>query len=149
VAEPIRLRVPSLDVAATVQPLGLDADGVLEVPEEPEQVGWFSWGTAPGGPGAAVIAGHVDSRDGPAVFFELAMVSPGAEIFIDRADGTTATFRVERVVHHPKDELPIAEIYASTGPELRLITCGGEWDADTSSYRDNIVAYATLADSTA
>lgn len=67
----------------------------------------------------------------------------GAEIIIDREDGTTAVFRVDRVVHYPKDELPTVEVYASTGRELRLITCG-DWDDDTDSYRDNVVAYATL-----
>nr|WP_269813573.1 class F sortase [Ornithinimicrobium sediminis] len=147
-AAPVRLRVPSIDVDTTLLHLGLDADGVLEVPEDPDLVGWFSWGTAPGDLGAAVMAGHVDSHEGPAVFFDLTGVPEGAEILIDRQDGTTAVFRVDRVAHYPKDDLPTVEIYASTGRELRLITCGGEWDGGTVGYRDNIVAYATLVDST-
>lgn len=72
----------------------------------------------------------------------------GAEILIDRQDGTTAVFRVERVGRYPKDDLRTVEVYAATGRELRLITCGGEWDGDTASYRDNFVAYATLVDHT-
>jgi hypothetical protein len=148
VAAPVRLRVPSIDVDTTLLHLGLDGEGVLEVPEDPDLVGWFSWGTAPGDLGAAVMAGHVDSHEGPAVFFDLADIPVGAEILIDRQDGTTAVFRVERVAHYPKDDLPTVEVYASTGRELRLITCGGEWDGGEVGYRDNIVAYATLVDST-
>lgn len=102
--------------------------------------------TAPGDLGAAVIAGHVDSEDGPAVFYDLATLQPGAEVLIDRADGTTAVFAVDRVQSYPKDELPTVELYAASGRALRLITCGGEWDAEADSYRDNIVAYATLID---
>lgn len=147
-AAPTRLRVPAIGVDTSLLHLGLDADGVLEVPDDPDLVGWFSWGTAPGDVGAAVMAGHVDSPEGRGVFFELAEVPAGADISIDRADGSTATFRVDRVVHYPKDDLPTVEIYASTGRQLRLITCGGDWDGDTNSYRDNIVAYATLVDST-
>lgn len=147
-AAPTRLRVPSIGVDTSLLHLGLDEDGVLEVPADPDLVGWFSWGTPPGDVGAAVMAGHVDSPEGRGVFFELAELEAGAEIVIDRADGTTAVFHVERVVHYPKDDLPTVEVYASTGRELRLITCGGDWDGDTNSYRDNIVAYATLVDST-
>lgn len=140
----MRVRVPSIDVDSDLVGLGLDGDNVLEVPEDPDLAGWFSLGTAPGDDGAAVIAGHVDSQDGPAVFYELSALDPGAEILIDRDDGTTAVFRVDDVLRYPKDDLPTTEVYAAVGPALRLITCAGDWDEETDSYRDNVVAYATL-----
>ncbi len=144
-ADPVRLRVPSIGVDTDLLDLALDADGALEVPEDPDRAGWFAGGTAPGDPGAAVLAGHVDSMDGPAVFYLLSALRPGAEVLVDREDGTTATFRVDRVVRYPKDELPTADVYAATGTALRLVTCGGVFDDDSGHYRDNVVAYATVA----
>lgn len=67
-------------------------------------------------------------------------------MLVDREDGSTAVFRVHQVVSYPKDELPTVQVYASTGPTLRLITCGGEWDGEVDCYRDKIVAYATLVE---
>lgn len=145
-AAPLRVRVPSIEVDSDLLGLGLDADNVLEVPQDPALAGWFSWGTAPGDDGAAVIAGHVDSQDGPAVFYDLSGLQAGDEILIDRADGTTAVFRVDDVLRYPKDDLPTTEVYAAVGPALRLITCAGDWDEETDSYRDNVVAYATLVE---
>ncbi|MGB5952764.1 MAG: class F sortase [Ornithinimicrobium sp.] len=146
VAPPQSLTVPSLDIETTLPSLGLDRHGVLEVPKDAAEAGWFALGTAPGANGAAVIAGHVDSEDGPGVFYRLAELARGAEIWVERSDGTTAVFAVDDVVSYPKDELPTAEVYASTSATLRLITCGGLWDGDEDGYRDNVVAYATLVD---
>jgi len=92
-----------------------------------------------------VIAGHVDSHKGPAVFFRLAELADGDEVFVDRADGTTARFPVTSVDRYPKDRFPTEQVYGpTTRAELRLITCGGEFDADARSYRDNVVVSAAL-----
>ena len=93
--------------------------------------------------GPAVLAGHVDSTAGPAVFWRLRDLAPGDEVLVDRADGTTARFTVTRVERHPKDAFPTDEVYGpTTGAELRLITCGGEFDRAARSYRDNVVVFA-------
>jgi len=146
VSPPERLRVPWLDVDTALDELGLDKKGALEVPKGAQDVGWFSQGTAPGGSGAAVLTGHVDSEKGPGVFYHLSLLPEGAEIYVDRADGSTAVFEVQRVSAYRKDELPTAQVYSSPGSSLRLVTCGGDWDDKAESYRDNIVAYAELVD---
>jgi len=138
--------VPWLDVDIALDELGLDKDGTLEVPESAQDVGWFSAGTAPGGTGAAVLTGHVDSAKGPGVFYHLSLLPEGAQVFVDRADGSTAVFEVDRVAAYRKDKLPTAEVYSSPGSSLRLVTCGGDWDDKAESYRDNVVAYAELVD---
>ncbi|MDK3255511.1 class F sortase [Blastococcus capsensis] len=148
-AEPVSVTVPSVGmVTPPLVSLGLNPDGSLEVPEDYDVAGWYRGGPTPGELGPAVIAGHVDSAaGGPAVFFRLAELQPGAEILVERADGTTAVFAVDRVARYPKDAFPTTEVYGDTDhAALRLITCGGSFDRASGSYRDNVVVYARLAD---
>ncbi len=145
-AEPTAVRVPSIDVNAATIPLGLSSDGAIEVPEDFAQTGWWRDGPEPGETGPAVILGHVDSFDGPAVFFELGNLAIGDPIHVDRADGTTVSYVVERIEQHAKDDFPTAAVYGPTdGSELRLVTCGGTFDPDARSYKDNVIVFAVPA----
>ncbi len=145
-AAPTRVRLPAIGVRSSLVRLGVDEERVLVPPADFGRAGWFAAGPAPGETGPAVIAGHVDSTDGPAVFFRLGELAPGDEVLVDRADGTTARFRVRSVDRYPKDAFPTDQVYGPTPrAELRLITCGGEFDAGERSYRDNVVVTAVLA----
>lgn len=145
-AAPVLLEVPALGLARPPVPLGLDPSGSLEVPADPADVGWYVHSAEPGDPGPAVVAGHVDSREGPGVFHRLDDLEPGDEVRLRRGDGRVAVFRVDRVEQHPKAAFPTEAVYGPTpGPELRLITCGGEFDRTSSHYRDNVLVYASLA----
>ena len=144
---PVRLMIPSIGVdTGPLVGLGVDAHGALEVPRRYEQAGWYTPGPAPGQYGPAVIAGHVDSTTGPAVFYRLGALHTGAIVTVRRADGSTARFTVDRVVTYRKRAFPTSSVYGDTThrSELRLITCGGPFDARTGHYDDNIVAYAHL-----
>jgi sortase (surface protein transpeptidase) len=144
-AAPTRVRVPAIGVDSRLVRLGVDDDGALVPPEDFATAGWFTGGPAPGETGPAVIAGHVDSYRGPAVFFRLAELEEGDEVLVDRADGTAARFTVTAVDRYPKDDFPTDQVYGpAPRPELRLITCGGEFDPDARSYRDNVVVSAAL-----
>ncbi len=146
VADPTRVTIPAIGVTADVVPLGLLPDGSLEAPKDFSLTGWYRNGPEPGEPGAAVIAGHVDSRQGPAVFFRLREVAPGNEILVETADGGSVRFVVERVEEHPKRAFPTAAVYGPTPePTLRLITCGGTFDRTARSYQNNVVVFAKLA----
>lgn len=145
-ADPVRVRVPGIGVDSPLERLGVDAAGALETPADYARAGWFDGGPAPGDVGPAVLAGHVDSTAGPAVFWRLRDLRPGDEVLVDRADGTTARFTVTRVERHPKDAFPTDEVYGPTpDAQLRLVTCGGEFDRAARSYRDNVVVFAELA----
>ncbi len=148
-ASPDRLQIPALGVSTTVVGLGLNADGSLQVPGNFSQAGWYRASPTPGALGPAVVVGHVDSAaSGPAVFYRLAELRPGAGITIQRADGSTAVFTVTGVREYPKDHFPTGLVYANTSDAaLRLITCGGGFDAVSGHYRDNIVVFATLTGS--
>ena len=143
VAAPARVTIPAIGVDSTLTELGVDAGGALVPPADFAQAGWFAAGPAPGQVGPAVLAGHVDSRTGPAVFFRLRELSPGDEVVVRSSTGASQAYVVDRVEQHPKDAFPTDRVYGPTaGPELRLITCGGSFDRGAGSYRDNTVVFA-------
>ena len=142
-AAPVRVRVPAIGVDSELLRLGTDAAGVLVPPDDFDRAGWFADGAVPGDVGPAVVAGHVDSVDGPAVFSRLDELGPGAEVLVDREDGTTARFAVTGVGRYPKSDFPTESVYGPTPrAELRLVTCGGEFDRSRGSYEDNVVVFA-------
>jgi sortase (surface protein transpeptidase) len=143
VAVPVRLRIPAAQVDTPLEELGRTADGTIEVPSDFDTAGWFRDGPRPGQPGPAVILGHVDSTRGPAVFFRVTELPAGAELFVDRADGSTVAFRVVSTQWIAKTAFPTDLVYGPTlEPALRLVTCGGIFDRGTGSYRDNVIVYA-------
>lgn len=147
-ARPVSLEIPALDLNRTLLAVGLAADRTLEVPpfEQADQPGWYERFPAPGDRGPAVIVGHLDSPDGPAVFAKLDTLDAGDEVRVRRTDGRTAVFVVDRVAAYPKDDFPSHLVYGDLDhPGLRLITCGGPYDAGAGGYQDNTVVYASLA----
>ena len=144
---PAFLRVPSVGITSPLVQLGLNLDGTLEVPVDFATAGWYSGGPVPGAKGPSVIAGHIDSYEGPAIFSKLAEVTPGDEVYVTRTDGLRLSFQVDRIDQYPKSYFPTDLVYGSTSTaELRLITCGGVFDRKTGSYRDNVVVYAHLVE---
>ncbi|WP_433611190.1 class F sortase [Prescottella agglutinans] len=142
---PVRIAIPAIGVDSDLMKLGLESNGALEVPPGGFPAGWYSGSPVPGELGPAIIAGHVDWGGAPGVFFRLHELAPGDEITADRADGVTAVFRVATVERYAKDAFPTARVYGDIDhPGLRLITCGGEFDTDARSYRDNTVVFADL-----
>jgi LPXTG-site transpeptidase (sortase) family protein len=143
IAQPTRILIPAIEVDAPVIRLDLEPDGSLQVPEDPWETGWFEGGPEPGEKGASVIAGHIDSATGPAVFYDLRDLVPGDEITVIGAAEEVLTFVVDRVQQYPKDQFPTDEVYGPTSrSELRLITCAGGFDRSTGHYDDNTVVYA-------
>ncbi len=147
-SSPVRVAIPDLGVSSAVVDLGLNLDGTMEVPQDPEEVGWYVGSHSPGGGGAAVLAGHVTWDRAPAVFFRLGDLRPGDRVEVTREDGRTAVFEVRRVARFPKDEFPTDAVYGQIDhPGLRLITCGGAYDEVANRYLDNIIVWADMVDS--
>ncbi|MFD0574567.1 class F sortase [Kitasatospora gansuensis] len=123
--------------------------GHLDTPPvgRPNQAGWYRNGPAPGAPGNAVLAGHADTRSGPAVFYRLGLLRLGDQIEVVREDRRTAVFTIDAVRTYPRAAFPDAEVYGPTErPELRVITCGGTYDKK-SGYSNNVVVFAHLTSS--
>ncbi|GAB3665375.1 hypothetical protein GCM10027596_31450 [Nocardioides korecus] len=143
-APPVRVRVPALGISSSLERLRTSGDGELAAPHAWQRAGWFAEGTRPGDVGPAVIAGHVDSPDGPAVFSRLSQITPGTLIEVDRADGSTTRFRVDRTQVVAKNNFPTSAVYGPTpDSQLRLITCDGPYVRASGGYQDNLIAFAT------
>jgi len=142
---PVELEIPALDVAVVVKPVGLTGDQQMEVPAFGES-GWYYPGPRPGQVGHAVIAGHVDSRKGPDVFYGLHTLQPGDEVLVRMSRGSVIAFAVDGVERQPKEALPESPMWSSRGrPQLALLTCGGKFDRKRRTYLENVVVYASLA----
>lgn len=142
---PATLVVPAIGVRARLVRLGLNPDGTLEVPTDYSVAGWYALGPRPGQTGAAVIAAHVDSHTGPAVFYRLGELHLGSLVRVGWADGHDVRFTVYAVREFAKTAFPTELVYGRTrAPELRLLTCGGAFDSATGHYLDNVVVFARL-----
>jgi sortase (surface protein transpeptidase) len=140
---PVRIRIPAIGVNARVVRLGLAPDKTMETPANYADTGWFAPGPEPGERGAAVIAGHVDSTGGPAVFFRLGELRRGNLIRITVAGGRVITFKVRGTERWPKTHFPTKRVFGTTrASTLRLITCGGAFNSATGHYLDNTIVYA-------
>ena len=144
VASPVSLTIPLIGVKTQLITLGLAADGTMQVPSSTSVAGWYTGSPRPGAVGSAIIVGHIDSVSAPGVFYRLSELHRGDSVFVKRADGTTAEFRVTTVQTYLKDHFPTQTVYGPTpDAELRLITCGGAFDSVTNHYLSNIIVYAT------
>jgi hypothetical protein len=142
---PTRLKVKAIGVDTALETLRLGDDGELTPPKDFDKAGWYADGTRPGDVGPAVIAGHVDSKRGPAVFYRLRELEAGDRIDVVRG-GRTVRFTVTSTAWYPKKKFPTDQVYGPTPDrQLRLITCGGVFDRSLRSYRDNLVVYAVAA----
>ncbi|MES5822484.1 class F sortase [Streptomyces sp. RG80] len=143
-----RLVIPYLDIDAPVMSLRLDRERRLTAPPDDDAnlVGWYEGGPSPGEQGTAVAVGHLDTDTGPAVFAGLGELRRGRLVEVARADGRTAVYAVDAIRSYEKDRFPNKEVYGARGrPELRLITCGGDYNRRTG-YSGNVVVFAHLVE---
>jgi sortase (surface protein transpeptidase) len=117
--------------------------GELIVPASPMDVGWYQGGAVPGESGVALLTSHVDTRrEGRGVFAGLVELLPGDSVLLETAEGTLQRWTVVARTQHRKDALP-PELFARSGvAKLALVTCGGPFDRERRSYRDNVIVWA-------
>jgi hypothetical protein len=148
---PVSVAIPAIGVQSRLLHLGRNQDGTMQVPNlitSADEAAWYKYSVTPGQIGTAVIEGHVDSYQGPAVFFRLGAVRPGNHVNVTLADGITAVFRVTGVREYAKAEYPANTIYAPADyAALRVITCGGDFDTATGHYLGSVVVFASLVSS--
>ncbi|MFC9793992.1 class F sortase [Streptomyces sp. NPDC087908] len=144
-----RIKIPAIQVAAPIMDVGLDQDGWVAAPppQDTNLAGWYQNGISPGQRGTAVVVGHVDNAQGPAVFYGLGSLEKGQHVEVERYDGRIAVFEIYGVEVYAKDAFPGVQVYADTGaPELRVITCGGGYTR-ARGYDGNVVVYARMVGS--
>jgi sortase (surface protein transpeptidase) len=136
--------VPALGVDADIDPMGVQPDGQMALPDDVGRVGWYRFGPLPGDGGSSVIAGHVDDREqGLGAMAPLREAAPGQEVQVDDGAGATTRWRVVSRELISKQVLPVERLFARDGPpRLTLVTCGGPFLPEFGSYRDNVVVVA-------
>jgi len=148
---PVSVSIPAIGVNSALLRLGVNPDGTIQVPSlvtRSQEAAWYKYSVTPGQVGTSVIEGHVDSYQGPAVFFRLGALRPGNRVDVRLADGITAVFRVTGVRQYLKYYFPAKIIYgAARHAALHLITCGGAFDYATGHYLSSTVVFASLASS--
>lgn len=144
--QPARLIIPSLEIDAHIQYVGVGASGNMAVPNNYTDVGWYRYGPVPGQRGSAVIDGHVDNAVGLAgVFKDLGKIMPGASVFIETNNGSLIEFRVEDVVTYGYKDVPNELLFGRADKSrLNLITCAGSWIGSEETYDERVVVYTTL-----
>ncbi len=147
-ALPVKLSIPKINLNTDFEtPLGLNEDREVETPKSFDKVGWYKYSPVPGVIGPAVVLGHVDSKNGPAVFFSLGQLEVGDDIFINRDDGLVAHFKVDFLERYEQKEFPTQKVYGNIDyAGLRLVTCSGIYLRGQQRYTHNLVVYAKLVE---
>lgn len=147
---PLRLNIPKLGIDAAFQYNGLTALGIMEIPNNVTDVGWYTGSPHPGEKGAAIITGHVAQIRGgivtkQGVFVRLGELLPGDTFTIRDDRGLSKTFIV-RESHTYDPAADTTDIFSPSDNEahLRLITCEGVWEADKQSFTKRLVVFADL-----
>lgn len=146
VVPPVSLTIPAVGIEVPIDPVGVEEDGQMEIPPLAERAGWYRFGSAPGEPaGTTVIAAHVDSvaSAGLGPFARLVDVEPGATVTVTSQDGSVRDYVVREVTTVPKASASWGPVFTRDGdPRLVLVTCGGTFRREVSSYTDNILVTA-------
>ncbi len=147
--QPVSIRIPLLKVNAPVIPAAVDSSGALVVPANVTQAAWFQAGNAPGQPGTAIIAAHVDFKGALGLFNGLHTLPKGAPIYVTDASHHVLVFHVTTGALAPKSDPSTVESLAAAAakpgqPRLALITCGGDLNVSKHSYYDNFVLLADV-----
>ncbi|MFN8516267.1 MAG: class F sortase [Thermomicrobiales bacterium] len=148
VGKPVRLKIPTIKVDAAIEYVGLAPDGAMDTPKNYSNTAWYQLGPRPGDLGNSAIAGHVDSKTGKAVFWDLPKLKAGDEVFVAGDDGVERKFIVTGIESYKREDAPLDRIFGpSTARHLNLITCDVDsgFNRTTSSYGGNVVVYTELA----
>ncbi|WP_270179987.1 class F sortase [Alkalihalobacillus sp. CinArs1] len=142
---PVSVEIPSIEVKSKVENVGILKNGQMGVPSNHVNVGWFEPGFKPGTTGNSVIAGHVDSKSGPSVFYHLEDLSEGDEVYVTDKDGETLTFVVTGKERYPFQNAPIEKIFGpSNDANLNLITCTGNFSQSHGTHEERLVVFTEL-----
>jgi Sortase domain len=146
VAAPARVVISALGVDGPVLAAGVNGAGELDIPPDARTLVWYRHGPSPGDVGSAVIAGHLNWRGVSGLFADLATTPVGAAVSVVYDDGSTRDFTVTAVELVEKPAVSVSGVFARDGASvLRLVTCGGEFDASTRHYRSNVIVTAVPA----
>jgi len=148
VTPPTKMRIDSIKVAAAVYPVGIAANGDMDIKEDPTELAWYQLGPKPGEEGSAVVAGHYGWKDGvPSVFNDLNKLTKGDTVTSVGSDGKVKTFTVTHTALYAPNQDATAVFRSDDGKShLNLVTCQGSWNKSAQSYTERLVVFTDLVE---
>lgn len=148
---PSQVVIPEIGVNSRVVPVGVSHGNALEIPENIDVLGWYRYSASPASAlGAMVLVGHRDGAEqGKGALYDLALLQPGDVLEVkDSRDRVTYYAVIARAVISKTEFAKRSEdIFAVAGPKrLRLISCGGYYDAEHGGYQSNVIVTAKPVD---
>lgn len=144
---PAKLIIDSLGVNDPVEKVGQNKKGGMGVPENVQNAGWYKFGAKPGEQGSAVVAGHVNTRNGKSIFWNLHKLETGDEVEVLNKSGEKRTFKVIGKESYDYQHAPVKKIFGYTSRrKLNLITCTGDFNYDAGTHQERLVIYTELKD---
>jgi LPXTG-site transpeptidase (sortase) family protein len=142
-ALPTSINIPRFHSEAKVVTLGMDDEGTMEVPSDPDTIGWYDFSAKLGIPGNAVLVGHVDWAGRLRAFGHLRDLREGDRVDVVDADQRQLSYDVASVQTIDATSSP-DEFLTQLGPdeELTLITCGGDFDHASHQYLSRVIVRA-------
>lgn len=141
---PMRLRIPSININANIEQVGVTSQGTMDIPKGPDDVAWFNFGPRPGESGSSVLAGHYGWKNGTAAVFDnLHKLHKGDKLYLEDKNGVIITFIVKKnKKYNAKGDA--SDVFSSSdgGAHLNLVTCDGAWDNVKHSRPYRLVVFA-------
>lgn len=145
---PRRILISSIGVDAYIQRVGITDGGAMAAPNNIFFGGWYVHGVVPGEPGLAVINGHEGGSYSDGVFTRLHELKKGDRVSVEMGDRSLRVFIVERV--ESIDVAAAATALLDDDPaierELRLVTCGGSYNASLGTFDRRIIVTTQYID---
>lgn len=140
---PVLFRVPSLNIEASIEEVGLTPEGNMAAPQTNTQLGWYKYGAPPGNAGPAVLAAHTGLPSQPTAFRQFETLKRGDMVEVKDAKGLIIPFKIiDRAIYDP-ETAPRHSIFGhTTVARLALITCIGTWLPEKNTYSHRLVIYA-------
>lgn len=143
---PVRIAIDKIGVDASIQPVGLTPDGLMDAPNSNDLVGWYEKSSKVGESKYSVLLdGHYGTSNRPAVFWRLAELKNGDEIKLTGEAGAELTYKVVEIEQLRVEEVDMRKAmypYKNGSQSLTIITCDGHYDAANNAYDRRTIVYA-------
>lgn len=153
VTSPLRIAIESIGIDAPVIELGLEDNGIPQVPLNGQDVAWYDFSSKPGGGSNAVFAAHINWAGELGVFGELSKVQPGDTVRLISQDGREYVYEVTgNFAVDPEDPESLKVMAPTDDDMVTLITCGGTWLPNPSeqfggNYTERTIVQGKLMES--
>lgn len=138
---PTRIAFPKLGMGDPIVVVGVEADGTMAAPTDPDTVGWFRGGAGLLTPGNVILSGHVNWTGQTRLFGHLNRLVPGDEIVVFHADGPVV-YRMEWSMLVGANATATDIVAQGPREEITLITCDGPFDTVIREYLGRLIVRA-------